>query len=70
LDRTLPASDARADAATAKVGDVHVRAAEDRLKLALGTRVRIVRKGKGGRIEIDFGNENELIRIFEALTDK
>ena len=50
--------------------DVHTRAAEDKLKLLLGTRVRIKRKTKGGRIEIDFGNENELIRIFEALTEK
>jgi ParB family chromosome partitioning protein len=52
------------------VSDVHTRAAEDKLKLLLGTRVRIKRKSKGGRIEIDFGNENELIRIFEALTEK
>ena len=48
--------------------DVHTRAAEDRLRLALGTRVRIVRKGPRGRIEIDFGSENELIRVFEQLT--
>jgi len=54
----------------AKVGDVHVRAAEDRLKLALGTRVRIVRKGKGGRIEIDFVSEDELQRLFEVLTSR
>ena len=26
-------------------------------------------QGQGGRIEIDFSNENELIRIFEALTE-
>ena len=58
-------------AATPQGGaDVHTRAAEDKLKLLLGTRVRIKRKAKGGRIEIDFGNENELIRIFEALTEK
>jgi len=50
--------------------DVHTRAAEDRLKLLLGTRVRIARRGKGGRIEIDFVSENELIRIYELLTDK
>jgi len=49
--------------------DVHTRAAEDRLKLLLGTRVRIVRRGKGGRIEIDFVSEDELIRIYELLTD-
>ena len=48
--------------------DVHTRAAEDRLRLALGTRVRIVRHGTRGRIEIDFGSEDELIRIYDQLT--
>ena len=47
---------------------MHTRAAEDRLRFALGTRVRIVRKGKGGRIEIDFTSEDELQRLFEYLT--
>jgi ParB family chromosome partitioning protein len=50
--------------------DVHTRAAEDRLRLLLGTRVRIVRKGTRGRIEIDFGSEDELIRIYEQITDQ
>jgi ParB family chromosome partitioning protein len=49
--------------------DVHTRAAEDRLRFALGTRVRIVRKGKGGRIEVDFASEDELHRLYESLTD-
>jgi ParB family chromosome partitioning protein len=49
--------------------DVHTRAAEDRLRFALGTRVRIARKGKGGRIEIDFGSEDELQRLYEQLTE-
>ena len=49
--------------------DVHTRAAEERLRFALGTRVRIVRKGKGGRIEVDFQNEDELHRLYEHLTD-
>jgi ParB family transcriptional regulator, chromosome partitioning protein len=48
--------------------DPNTRAAEDRLKLALGTRVRILRKGTSGRIEIDFGNEEELQRLYETLT--
>jgi ParB family chromosome partitioning protein len=48
--------------------DVHTRAAEDRLRLLLGTRVRIVRRGPRGRIEIDFGSEAELIRVYEHLT--
>jgi ParB family chromosome partitioning protein len=54
----------------AKPADVHVRAAEDRLKLALGTRVRIIRRGKGGRIEVDFTSEDELQRLFDVLTDQ
>ena len=50
--------------------DVHTRAAEDRLRLALGTRVRIVRLGSRGRIEIDFGSEDELIRVYEQLVSR
>lgn len=50
--------------------DVHTRAAEDRLKLLLGTRVRIVRRGQRGRIEIDFTTEDELIRIYEQITER
>jgi ParB family chromosome partitioning protein len=57
-------------AAAPKPVDVHTRAAEDRLKLLFGTRVRIVRRGARGRIEIDFASEDELIRIFEQITEK
>ncbi len=57
-----------AAATTPRTVDVHTRAAEDRLRLALGTRVRIVRLGSRGRIEVDFGSEDELIRIYEQLT--
>jgi ParB family transcriptional regulator, chromosome partitioning protein len=48
--------------------DVHTRAAEEKLRLVLGTRVRINRRGKGGRIEIDFISEDELQRLYEHLT--
>jgi len=57
-----------AEPAAPKPVDVHTRAAEDRLRLVLGTRVRIVRHGPRGRIEIDFGSEDELIRLYEQLT--
>jgi ParB family transcriptional regulator, chromosome partitioning protein len=50
--------------------DVHTRAAEDKLRLALGTRVRIVRRGKGGKLEVDFTSEDELQRIYEYLTER
>jgi ParB family chromosome partitioning protein len=56
--------------AAPKPVDVHTRAAEERLKLLLGTRVRIVRQGTRGRIEIDFVSEEELIRIYEQLTER
>src|SRR5580765_1171482 len=58
------------EAAPPKPADVHTRAAEEQLKLLLGTKVRIVRSGKRGRIEIDFVSEDELIRIYERLIDR
>jgi ParB family chromosome partitioning protein len=50
--------------------DVHTRAAEDQLRLALGTDVNIHRKRKGGTVEIAFANEEELQRIYEYLTER
>ena len=50
--------------------DVHTRAAEEKMRFALGTRVRIVRRGAGGTIEIEFGSEAELNRIYEHITDQ
>jgi ParB family transcriptional regulator, chromosome partitioning protein len=55
---------------TEPIKDVHTRAAEDRMRFALGAKVRITRRGKGGRIEIDFGSEDELNRIFEYLVER
>ncbi len=63
-----PAPAARAVPAPA-APDVHTRAAEDRLRFALGTKVRILRRATGGTIEIQFGSEAELHRIYEYLTD-
>ncbi len=48
--------------------DANTRAAEEKLRFALGTPVDIVRKGKGGRIEITFRTEEELDRIYEKIT--
>ena len=50
--------------------DVHTKAAEERLRVALGTPVEIVRRGHGGRIVVHFTSENELQRLFEQLTDQ
>jgi ParB family chromosome partitioning protein len=55
---------------TAPKKDVHVRAAEEQLRLSLGTPVEIRRRGKGGTIAISFTNETELQRIYEYLTEK
>jgi ParB family chromosome partitioning protein len=62
-----PAS-TRAKSPERPANDVHTRAAEDRMRFALGTKVRIVRRGQGGTIEIDFGSETELNRLYELLT--
>ena len=48
--------------------DVHTRAAEDRMRFALGTKVRIVRRGTAGTVEIAFASETELNRIYELIT--
>jgi ParB family chromosome partitioning protein len=50
--------------------DVHTRAAEDRMRFALGAKVRIARRGAGGTIEIAFDSESELNRLYEHLTAK
>ena len=47
--------------------DPNTRAAEERLRAALGARVQISRRGKGGTVRIAFGTETELHRLFEAL---
>ena len=67
--RKLVAPKAETNPAPSSPADVHTRAAEDKLRLLLGTRVRIVRHGAKGRIEIEFGSEDELIRIFDRMTD-
>jgi ParB family chromosome partitioning protein len=50
--------------------DGHTRAAEDRMRFALGTKVRIVRRGNGGTVEVEFTSEAELNRIYEFITSK
>jgi ParB family chromosome partitioning protein len=50
--------------------DVHTHAAEERMRFALGTKVRIIRRGGGGAIEIDFTSEDELNRLYEFITGR
>jgi ParB family chromosome partitioning protein len=47
--------------------DPNTRAAEDRLRAALGTRVQISRRGRGGALRIAFASEAELSRLFDLL---
>lgn len=56
-----------ATAPPAKEIDVHTRAAQDKLRLTLGTKVDIVRRAKGGEIRVAFKNEEELIRVYDIL---
>jgi ParB family chromosome partitioning protein len=56
--------------ASAPKKDIHTKAAEEQLHVALGTPVEIKRRGKGGVVAISFSNESELQRIYEYLTEK
>jgi ParB family chromosome partitioning protein len=47
--------------------DANTRAAEERLRAALGSRVEIKRRGKGGTIAVAFASEAELNRLFELI---
>lgn len=65
---------ARADNETkvkAKSGsrDPNVAAAEGQLQRLLGTRVRIVEQGKGGRLEIHYFGPEELQRIYDLVVE-
>lgn len=48
--------------------DPFTRDAEEKLSRRLRARVRIVRRRRGGRIEIAFGSEDELIGLHERLS--
>ena len=59
--RPAAAGAAGAQGCTARRNDVHTRAAEDRMRFALGTKVRIVRRGAGrhGRDRLRLGRRAE-----------
>lgn len=52
---------------TAAVRDPNVAAAEETLQRALGTKVRIVQGPKGGRVEIYYFGDEELMRVYDLL---
>jgi len=49
-------------------GDALTLALEERLQQALGTSVKIVRKGRKGRVEIAFYNDEDLEHLADLLT--
>ena len=48
-------------------GDPELRAVVDDLMHALGTKVRITRRARGGQIEIEFYSDEELTRLIDRL---
>jgi ParB family chromosome partitioning protein len=50
--------------------DPFTREAEEKLARRLHARVKIVRRRRGGSIEIGFGSEEELIGLYERLSGK
>ncbi len=67
-EETPGASPARRTERGTGHADPNVAAAEDRLRQALGTKVRIRKRGERGRIEIEFYSDGELDRLFSVLT--
>ena len=66
VERRLP--DAKKERAVSRPLDPNVRAAEEAMELALGTKVRIhVRKSGRGRVEIDYYNLEDLNRIYYKI---
>ena len=63
VERRMP--EAKKERAVSRPLDPNVRAAEEAMQLALGTKVRILeRKGGRGRVEIDYYNLEDLNRIY------
>ncbi|HEX8178888.1 MAG TPA: ParB/RepB/Spo0J family partition protein [Pyrinomonadaceae bacterium] len=54
---------------TSRQNDANIRTAEDRLRRRLGTQVRVTpnTKGKGGKIELHYYNDDDLNRLYDLL---
>jgi ParB family chromosome partitioning protein len=50
-----------------RTGEPNLQALEDQLRVALGTKVRIVRNGKRGTLEISFFSDEDLTRLVELI---
>jgi ParB family chromosome partitioning protein len=58
----------RRAAAPARPADAEIERVEDDLRRALGTKVRLARSRRGGRIIIEWYSDEELGRLYERLT--
>lgn len=67
VERRVKAAGRPAKPGKGPTSDPNTREAEVQLQRALGTRVHIRRKGKQGRLEIEFHSEEELHRIYETV---
>lgn len=72
IKRIVEGEDTSAAAASAVKEDPNFRSAEDKLRRKLSSKVQIVvsQKNKGGRIEIEFFDVNDLNRIYEIIMGK
>src|SRR5215212_166527 len=63
------ASPATATQPPPKRDDANIRAAENKLRRRLGTQVRVLpsQTGAGGKIEIEYYNDNDLDRLYQLL---
>jgi ParB family chromosome partitioning protein len=52
---------------TAKIADPEVERVEEELRRALGTKVRLARTRRGGKIVIEYFGDDELARIYQRL---
>ncbi len=58
----------RRAAASGRPADAEIERVEDDLRRALGTKVRLTRSRRGGRIIIEWYSDEELGRLYERLT--
>ena len=67
--KRIIANSEHADVVPVKAEDPNYRAAEDKLRRRFGTKVRILpnNNGTGGKIEIQYYNDQDLQRLYEQL---
>ncbi len=70
VEKVIAASKAPNQPKKTKRVDPNVRAATETLERSLGTRVRIVERGKKGRIEIEYYSQEDLQRLYERLVNE